>query len=85
MIAFTFIGMCVVAFVITMLLVFISKFIQKVIVGKYKLKSICKHEYVPYAKFYNGRNGIDYIFKCRKCFKQKEIKSYQKSKEEQVF
>lgn len=85
MVAFTFIGLCVVSFVIVMLFICVSKFIQRVIVGKYKLKLICKHEYVPYAKFYNGKNGIDYVFKCRKCLKHKEIKSFQKSNTEQVF
>ena len=85
MAAFTFIGLCVTSFLIVILLIQISNFIQRVIIGKYKLKLICKHEYVPYAKFYNGRNGIDYIFKCRKCEKTKEIKSFQKSSTEQVF
>lgn len=85
MIAFTFIGICVFAFLIIICATLFFKFIQRVIVGKYKLKSICKHEFIPYAKFYNGINGIDYIFKCRKCLKQKEIKSFQKNNKEQVF
>lgn len=83
--AFTFIGMCVVALFILVLLKAISKFIQLVLVRKYKIKFICNHEYVPYCKFYNGQNGIDYTFKCRKCEKTKEIKSFQKNNTEQVF
>lgn len=82
---FTFIGIFVVALIICTTLKELYKFIQKIVVGKYKVKCICKHEYVPYMKWYGGKHGIDYIFKCNKCDKRKEIKSYQNSKEETIF
>lgn len=83
--AFTWIGLCVTVFLIYILLKEFLRFVQRVIVGKYKLKSICKHEYIPYMKWYGGEHGIDYNFKCRKCGKEKAIKTYQDSKTESVF
>lgn len=80
-----FIGGCVVIFLCCIVLREFIKFIQRVVVGKYKIKCICKHEYIPYMKFYSGEHGIDYTFKCRKCDKQKDIKTYQHSNKESVF
>lgn len=83
--AFAFIGMFVVAlFIITALNAF-SKFIQTIVVGKYKIKFLCNHEYVPHCKFYCGKHGSDYIFKCRKCGKEKQINSFKDGNNEQVF
>ena len=83
--AFTWIGLCVTALLIYILFKEFSRFVQRVIIGKYKLKCICKHEYIPYIKWYGGEHGIDYSFKCRKCGKGKVIKTYQNSKDESVF
>lgn len=82
---FTWIGLCVTVILTYLLLKKILVFIQRVIVGKYKLKCICNHEYIPYMKWYGGEHGIDYSFKCRKCGKEKVIKTYQNSKNESVF
>lgn len=77
--AFTFIGLCVVVGLFYIIFKEFCRFIQRVIVGKYKIKCICKHEYLPYIKLY-GAHGIDYSFKCKKCGKEKTIKTYQNSK-----
>ena len=81
---FTFIGMFVTGSFILIALKAFFKFTQTVIVRKYKIKCICNHEYVPYCKFY-GEHGSDYIFKCRKCGKEKQIKSFKDGNDEQAF
>lgn len=81
----TFIGACTVILLVLIVLKEFSKFIQRVIVGKYKIRCICKHEFIPYMKWYGGVHGITYTFRCRKCNKEKELKSYQSSKEDSVF
>lgn len=83
--AFARIGLCVTAFLVCILLNEFLRFVQRVIVGKYKLRSICKHEYIPYMKWHGGEHGIDYSFKCRKCGKEKVIKTYRDSKNDSVF
>jgi hypothetical protein len=45
-----FIGLCVVVGIAIAILRELGKFIQRVVVGKYKLKCICKHEFEPYMK-----------------------------------
>lgn len=82
---FAFIGLCVVIVIFYIIFNELCGFIQRVIVGKYKIKCICKHEYLPHIKWHGGAHGIDYGFKCRKCGKEKTIKTYQNSKNESVF
>ena len=83
--ALTFIGACTVTLLLWIILKEFSKFLQRVVVGKYKIKCICKHEFIPYMKWYGGEHGITYTFKCRKCNKEREMKSYQNSKDSSVF
>lgn len=61
-----------VCFCFYIFLLFYSK-IKQIIKKQYKIKSLCRHEYVV-DYIWDGKKLSDYHFVCRKCGKTKEMK-----------